>query len=178
MPFQKGHKLLKKKTVLSCEMCGTRIFGVKPKKFCHPCSLVRIEQQSIQYRMKNREKILLATRQRRRDPEHRKKQAEWNRLWVKRNPERARFIRARQQRLRVARIKTAAGTFTFDDWERIKKDANYRCVICLSGTEKLTVDHIVPLSLGGTNYPSNIQPLCHRCNARKGNRIIGQQEIV
>ena len=32
----------------------------------------------------------------------------------------------------------------------------------------LTVDHIVPLSLDGSNLIANIQPLCAVCNGIKG----------
>jgi 5-methylcytosine-specific restriction protein A len=35
----------------------------------------------------------------------------------------------------------------------------------------LTGDHIVPLSKGGTNTPSNIQVLCRRCNGAKQARL-------
>jgi 5-methylcytosine-specific restriction enzyme A len=29
------------------------------------------------------------------------------------------------------------------------------------------VDHILPLNLGGTHAPDNLQPLCHSCHSRK-----------
>ena len=29
------------------------------------------------------------------------------------------------------------------------------------------VDHIMPLSRGGTNDRANLQPLCHSCHSRK-----------
>lgn len=35
---------------------------------------------------------------------------------------------------------------------------------------ELQVDHIVPLSLGGTNHPDNLQTLCFGCNAGKRDR--------
>jgi 5-methylcytosine-specific restriction endonuclease McrA len=31
-------------------------------------------------------------------------------------------------------------------------------------------DHITPLVLGGTNYPSNLQLTCPTCNLRKGTK--------
>ena len=42
-----------------------------------------------------------------------------------------------------------------------------RCVRCHS-TEKLEVDHILPVALGGGNEDGNLQTLCFRCNRAKG----------
>ena len=51
----------------------------------------------------------------------------------------------------------------------------YRCGHCFREVDRslLEIDHIVPLSLGGTDDPSNLQTLCRTCNRRKGNRYIG-----
>ncbi len=35
----------------------------------------------------------------------------------------------------------------------------------------LTVDHITPLALGGTDEPSNLRVLCSRCNASRGTSV-------
>jgi len=35
------------------------------------------------------------------------------------------------------------------------------------------VDHIIPLSRGGTNDPGNLQPLCHSCHSTKTAREDG-----
>jgi hypothetical protein len=35
----------------------------------------------------------------------------------------------------------------------------------------MTVDHILPVSLGGGNMQSNYQPMCNFCNGKKGNMI-------
>jgi 5-methylcytosine-specific restriction endonuclease McrA len=46
------------------------------------------------------------------------------------------------------------------------------CACCLCESN-LTVDHIIPLSLGGHPYRvTNLQLLCESCNNRKGNRVI------
>jgi hypothetical protein len=48
------------------------------------------------------------------------------------------------------------------------------CRLCgTTATEgaSLEVDHIVPVSRGGTNDPHNLQTLCHACNAGKSNQL-------
>ena len=38
-----------------------------------------------------------------------------------------------------------------------------------------SLDHIIPLSLGGTHEPKNVQLAHFMCNSRKGNRAMGEQ---
>ena len=35
----------------------------------------------------------------------------------------------------------------------------------------LTKDHIIPRSKGGKNHVSNYNPMCHKCNQKKGNKL-------
>ena len=42
--------------------------------------------------------------------------------------------------------------------------------------EGLTVDHVVPLTLGGSNAIENIQPLCAACNNEKGATVRDYRE--
>jgi hypothetical protein len=46
----------------------------------------------------------------------------------------------------------------------------WRCVQCGS-IEDLTIDHIYPWILGGTDTADNLQTLCRPCNCRKGARV-------
>ena len=54
-----------------------------------------------------------------------------------------------------------------DDWVRADVFALYpACLQCLSSVD-LHIDHVLPLSLGGSNKFSNLQTLCGRCNCSK-----------
>ena len=53
--------------------------------------------------------------------------------------------------------------------ERIYERDGYRCLVC-STTESLTIDHIIPISKGGSDDDDNLQTLCSRCNSAKGAR--------
>lgn len=45
--------------------------------------------------------------------------------------------------------------------------ANCQAKLLKSGAGKFHADHIMPLALGGSNWPENIQCLCPACNLRK-----------
>ena len=45
------------------------------------------------------------------------------------------------------------------------------CHYCKSRIKKLTVDHIIPRSRGGTNNYWNLVAACARCNGDKANRL-------
>lgn len=55
--------------------------------------------------------------------------------------------------------------------ENVYKRDCYKCLEC-GAKDNLTVDHIVPLSRGGTNYFANLQTLCKNCNSKKGNHYV------
>jgi len=56
-------------------------------------------------------------------------------------------------------------------WNNKLSGCEGMCVNC--GTvSNITIDHIIPLSKGGTNDIENLQPLCRSCNSRKYNKIL------
>ena len=73
----------------------------------------------------------------------------------------------------------AIGSHTKGEWELLKKQYGYACPSCkeLEPKIKLTEDHIIPLTKGGSDYIENIQPLCKQCNSKKYNKIIPKYEI-
>ncbi len=44
--------------------------------------------------------------------------------------------------------------------------------LCCGRVSELTIDHVLPISKGGSNAPSNVQPLCRPCNSSKGVRVV------
>lgn len=54
-------------------------------------------------------------------------------------------------------------------WRQLLKILGDVCLKC--GVQPVTKDHIVPLARGGLNHPTNLQPLCRRCNGTKGDDI-------
>ena len=55
--------------------------------------------------------------------------------------------------------------------EVFKRD-NYRCIECGATNKdtRLHIDHIIPVSTGGTDELSNLQTLCNDCNLSKSDR--------
>jgi 5-methylcytosine-specific restriction endonuclease McrA len=76
-----------------------------------------------------------------------------------------------QQRENAKKRAAASGYsgkhFTTQQWRALVESYGGVCVACGSA-EDLSVDHVIPLSLGGSNAIENIQPLYESCNALKG----------
>ena len=91
------------------------------------------------------------------------KRADQLRRYKAKYPER----RKADKQLRRKRSRLASGAFTGEDWlARLSYHEN-RCYYCGCGGP-MTIEHRIPLSRGGTNWPSNLVPACADCNNSKG----------
>lgn len=89
------------------------------------------------------------------------------RNWARRNPhKRLSYVHTRR-----ARRLENGGQYTLEQWEDLKRQYDFKC-LCCGEVKPLTVDHIVPISKGGSNDISNIQPLCIQCNKSKATKTI------
>lgn len=79
-----------------------------------------------------------------------------------------------QSKLYRVRKIGADGSHTQGEWDLLKIQYGNTCPCCKKSEPeiKLTEDHIIPLTKGGSNYIQNIQPLCQSCNCKKYTQII------
>lgn len=90
-----------------------------------------------------------------------------NSSWWKRNKSKS---KAYSNKRRAARAE-AGGGFTDYEWNQLVKEQSNRCLAC-GKNKKLTADHVIPLSKGGSSNIDNIQGLCKSCNSSKGAKTI------
>jgi 5-methylcytosine-specific restriction endonuclease McrA len=99
---------------------------------------------------------------------HVKEKLQTLRGWKEKNPDK---VREQQMNRRMRKL-GVGGTVTAQEWKELKEKYKNTCLRCHRSDVKLTMDHVIPISLGGTNTIGNIQPLCKSCNCKKHAKII------
>ncbi len=96
------------------------------------------------------------------------KPKEWGRNRRKKNPAGVRASKVRRRALKA----NAQGNHTAEDRKRIIAAQKNLCYYCGKKMGKdVTIDHIVPLSRGGSNSPENLVAACKSCNSAKGAKL-------
>lgn len=106
----------------------------------------KILKQSKEYYSNNKEKILKQVKE-----------------YHIKNP----YAKKARKHRRRARIKNASG---YSTKEQIQARFDYhgnKCYYCGDTSCELQIEHRIPLSRGGSNWPANIVPACRFCNSKK-----------
>lgn len=86
-------------------------------------------------------------------------------LWSKNNVLK---VRAYVSNYRAKKFKT--GKHTQEDVIILLEMQKYKCIVCKCNLINYHVDHIEPISKGGSNTSENLQILCPTCNREKSNK--------
>lgn len=125
-------------------------------------------QQSREWRLSNPERSLAAKKAWLERNREAVKERAIQRLRLPENKEKALAI----SRTRRARKLGVGGKHTPADIARLFDLQGGKCTTCKiklhkTGPKKFHVDHVMPISRGGSNGPENLQLLCRSCNLRK-----------
>lgn len=129
----------------------------------------KIREAARRYRAANAQK--LQERQRRWQELNPEKKREYSRRWYKRNTEQACECARRNNSARRAAHRRALVPLTSDQKRHRYALFENRCAYCGS-VDRLTVDHVVPLSAGGLDEITNIVPACFGCNRSKWANLV------
>lgn len=129
------------------------------RSWCRECASARDKE----YRRKNREKINKQRRESRQN--NPQKYKDEMRRWVEANPNRKNEFEAKR---RASKRDNGIYKILKRDLERLYASP---CIYCGS-VERITADHVIPLSRGGTHGIGNLVPACIKCNINKGTRTV------
>lgn len=178
-----------------CHVCKASMSDYQRRRYqaLGPADLERRRERSRQYRAANPEKVAESNRRyrernsakiaelkrkwRQDNPDsvreyreaNRDAMSEYRREWNKANPE---IRKAQVQRYRARKANAEQDGHTYDDmikrWAQLGYDG---CVYCDAGKFE-HIDHVIPLSRGGSHTLDNLAPACARCNRAKGSRTV------
>lgn len=92
---------------------------------------------------------------------------EYTKEWARQNRDK----RCHVQKMRQARLRGASGKATMKQVDDRFAYYGNQCAYC--GGSADTIDHVIPVSRGGSNLPANLRPACWTCNTSKGDRPLG-----
>lgn len=101
---------------------------------------------------------------------HKAKQSERKRIYNLKNPEVAKNASAKR---RSRQMKNGIYLVTSKELKSLYKS---NCFYCGSN-EKIEIDHIIPISRGGSHSIGNLVPACLSCNRSKNNKLLVEWKL-
>jgi 5-methylcytosine-specific restriction endonuclease McrA len=154
--------------VKPCSKCGTKIYRPKSKSkiawnkthVCTGCKVNSQKELSRKSYLRKRPKALALQKE---STKYKKYQKEY------RQSERGKLRRKISNlRRKCAKLTTCSPNIN-SHIEELYTNPDKKCRYC-NNTESLSVEHILPLSKGGTHTEDNVDLACLSCNIRKGNK--------
>ena len=167
-PKQKPPKIYEHGEPKTCTKCGqtypatAEYFPRDRQQYCGWSPWCKKCKYAVRNRWQQEHKEQERKRLREYKRKHRKRFSDQKREWRQRTKSAAVHQNNRKASL------YHAGKFTADEWNAILNfyAPNGHC-LCCGNKRKLTVDHVKPLSIGGSNTVDNLQVLCVSCNSVK-----------
>jgi 5-methylcytosine-specific restriction endonuclease McrA len=147
-----------------CKMC--RRGNYKRYRETYPGAKEKHRVIAALWRIVNREKVREINKK---SYENNKEKAlERNRSWLAKNP--GKF--AEYHGKRRAHLNNNGGNITAKEWVELKAKYGNKCIVPGCNRIDVQMDHVIPLSLGGTHTIDNVQPLCTHHNTSKKAKVI------
>ena len=114
--------------------------------------------------------------------EHRERGGAKAKEWRERNPEKRQRIcqrwikshpaynRAKEHRRRSRKLSAGGSELPFDEHAQLKRQHG-KCYYCQSKLTKYHIEHVIPLSRGGSDHPDNKVLACPSCNLSKHDKL-------
>lgn len=91
-----------------------------------------------------------------------------NKKWLDNNPLKKREYTGRRRNRKA----NAEGKYTAADIQLLHRSQKGRCWYCQKVLDgKYEIEHRVPISRGGTNWPNNLCLVCRKCNRSKSDKL-------
>lgn len=91
--------------------------------------------------------------------------------WGKKNPKKkSRIMVFQNAKRRSRKLGNGGSGFSIDDWKKVKEYFGNKCAYCGKESDRLSIDHFIPICRGGMDDASNILPACLGCNVSKGKK--------
>lgn len=164
-PTSRQGDCLRREAERLCRKCGRPVARGGRRLRCEAC----LSEYYHGYKLKRAEHIR----------EYQEQYRKTHIPWSKTHPIEAREVKAVALANREAARAGVLGKLTTAEWRELKHAYGNRCLRCGRAelVIDLTLDHVIPYSKGGTNWISNVQPLCFSCNSSKGQNITDYRNV-